>query len=531
MSLALPAATVGSLTLVSRVFGMVRDVLFAGILGTGPVAEAFFVAFRLPNLFRRLFAEGAFAVAFVPAFARHLQAGGHESADGYASDVLAALACLLLAVTLLAMLAMPWIVYALAWGFAERQETFDLTVVFSRIAFPYLFFISLVSLFAGALNALRRFAAAAAAPILLNASLVAGLLLAVGFGLSAGHAVAWAVPVAGLLQLGLVAAAARRAGLRIRLRRPRSTPELRRLLRVALPAALASGVYQVNLVIGTLIASWFAGAVAWLQYADRLYQLPLGIVGVALSVVLLPDLAGRLAAGDSAGGRESFCRAVEICIAIGLPAAVALSLTPTPIVSVLFERGAFGPADTAETAQAVRLFALGLPAFMLGKLYASCYFAREDTRTPLRFAAVAFAVNSALAVAGAFWFGYLAVPAATSLAAWLLLGLLMRGAAGFAETRPDAGLRRRSPRAAAVALAMGALLLALESWLGAALAAPMLRYAALAAFVACGLAAYAVVGWLAGAFDLPAMRSSLRRPDPGVRRTVGGRATNKENDG
>ena len=510
-AVARPVVTVGTLTLTSRVFGMVRDVLFAAVLGTGPVAEAFFVAFRLPNLFRRLFAEGAFAVAFVPIFARMLEEEGRESAESFAADALSVLAAALLALTLVAQLAMPWLVYALAWGFAERRETFDLAVVFSRIAFPYLLFISLVALFAGVLNSLRRFAAAAAAPILLNATLVAALLLAALAEWPPGHAVTWAVPVAGCLQLALVALAVRRAGVRLRLPRPRLTAGVRRLLRVALPAALASGVYQINLVVGTLIASFFAGAVAWLQYADRLYQLPLGVVGIALGVVLLPELSGRLAAGDGSGARDSFCRSVEICLAIGLPAAIALAVIPAPVVGVLFERGAFGPGDTLQTARALLLYALGLPAFMLSKLYATLFFAREDTRTPLRYATAAFALNSVLAVAGALVFGYLAVPAATSISAWFLLLLLALGARGLAESRPDRGLCRRAPRAALAAIAMGAALVGLHWALADALLAPLLRYGALALLVGGGLLAYAGLGMLLGAFDPAAIRAALRR--------------------
>lgn len=514
MSVTRPVITVGTLTLASRACGMVRDVLFAAVLGTGPVAEAFFVAFRLPNLFRRLFAEGAFAVAFVPIFARKLETEGRDSAQGFAADVLSVLATILLVATLLAQLAMPWLVYALAWGLAGRADTFDLAVIFSRIAFPYLFFISLVALFAGVLNTLRRFAAAAAAPILLNLSLVVALVLAAVAELPAGHAVAWSVPVAGVLQLCLVAWSARRAGLRLQMRRPRLTPGVTRLLRVALPAALASGVYQINLVVGTLIASFFAGAIAWLQYADRLYQLPLGVVGVALSVVLLPELASRLAGGDRAGARDSFCRSVEICLAIGLPAAIALAIIPSPIIGVLFERGAFGPEDTRETSQALLLYAFGLPAFMLSKIYAASFFAREDTKTPLRYASVAFAANTVLAVLGALGFGYLAVPAATSLSAWLMLGLLAAAARFHSESRPDAALRRRAPRALLAGIAMGVALLGIEAALGDAIREPLLRYGALAVLVAGGFATYAGLGLAFGAFDIGAMRSALRRRAP-----------------
>ena len=518
MSVGRPVATVGTLTLASRILGLARDVAFAATLGAGPVAEAFFVAFRLPNLFRRLFAEGAFAVAFVPIFSRRLTAEGEEPAGRFAEETLSALVCLLLAVTLLAQLAMPWLMLAIAGGFAGRDGALDLAVAFSRITFPYLLLLSVFALFAGILNATRRFAAAAAAPILLNVTFLAALGLAVWFEWSPGYAASWAVPVAGVLQLAVVVRAARRAGFRLRLRRPRLTPGVRRLLRVAAPAALGSGVHQINLLIGTLIASFFPGAVAWLQYADRLYQLPLGVVGVALGVVLLPELARRLGAGDEAGARDSFSRSVEIAVAVGAPAMVALMVVPGPVVSVLFERGAFGAGDRLETARAVVLFAAGLPAFMLSKVYATAFFAREDTRTPVRYASASFAVNSALAAGGAAAWGYLAIPAATTIAAWLMLALFVRGSRRTAEARLDAGVRRRAPRAVLASLAMGAAVVGAAFGLEDALSAPFLRYGALAALVAVGVSVYVAVGAGVGAFDMAGIRRALRiraprRPD------------------
>ncbi len=510
MSVARPVATVGGYTFASRILGLVRDVAFAAILGAGPVAEAFIVAFRLPNLFRRLFAEGAFAVAFVPMFARRLEQEGSDAAQAFAERILAALGATLLVVTLVGQAAMPWLIYLVAWGFSERPETFDLAVVYSRIAFPYLLFISLTAFFSGLLNALRRFAAAAAAPILLNVLLIGALALAALGVWPPGHALAWAVPVAGILQMSLVAWAARRAGMTLRLRRPRLDPDTRRLLVLALPAALAAGVYQINLLVGTLIASFFPGAVAWLQYADRLYQLPLGVVGIALSVVLLPELARRLGASDASGARESFCRAVEIAVAFGAPSAVALAVIPEPIIAVLFERGAFLADDTRATALSLLLFALGLPAFMLGKVYASAFFAREDTRRPLRYATIAFTTNTILAAAGAVVWGYPAIPAATSIAAWLLLALLAIGSREHAETSPDEGLRKRVPRVLAASLIMGVLLFLAENLLQAAIDDPILRYPALAFLVAGGALVYGGTGLIFGAFRYRDILAALR---------------------
>ena len=511
MSLLPPVATVGGLTLASRVLGFIRDIAFAAILGTGPTAEAFFVAFRLPNLFRSLFAEGAFNVAFVPIFTRILKGGGPERARDFAEEALSALATTLLALVLLAQLLMPWLIYGIAGGFADRPEVFAQSVVFSRIAFPYLLFISLAALFGGMLNALGRFAAAAAAPILLNLVMIGALAWSATLSTPAGLAVSWGVPLAGILQLLLVAGAARRAGMGLRLRRPRLGPDGRRLLTVAAPAALTSGVYQLHLLISTLVASFFPGAVAWLQYADRLYQLPLGVVGVALSVVLLPELARRLEAGDTVEARNSFSRSLETALAVSVPSAVALAAVPVSLIGTLFERGAFGPADTAITASALALFAVGLPAFMLAKIYASVFFAHEDTRRPLYYAGTGFALNALLAAGGAPIWGFLAIPAATSISAWFALALFIRGARRLKETKPDAAFRRRAPRAVAAALAMGAIILAAELAMAGMFADPILRYLALVLLVAGGLVSYGVIGHFCGGLDLAAIRQMMRR--------------------
>src|SRR6056297_803030 len=298
--------TVGVWTMASRVFGFARDILIAAKLGDGPVAEAFVVAFALPNMFRRFFAEGAFNMAFVPMFSKRLEGGG--DATGFARDAFSGLAGLLIVFTLLAQAAMPWLVLAMASGFAA-DERFALATEFGRIAFPYILFISLAALLSGVLNATGRFAVAAAAPVLLNVILVAAMVGADRLGADIGRALAWAVPVAGIAQLALLWRGAARAGYAPRLVRPRLTPQIRRLAIVAAPAALAGGVVQINLLVGRQVASFFEGAVVWLSLADRLYQLPLGVVGIAIGVVLLRDLSRRLGAGDAAGGQAAFNRA------------------------------------------------------------------------------------------------------------------------------------------------------------------------------------------------------------------------------
>ncbi|GIX13772.1 MAG: putative lipid II flippase MurJ [Paracoccaceae bacterium] len=519
--------TVGGWTLASRILGFLRDILIAAALGAGPVAQAFVVAFTLPNLFRRFLAEGAFNTAFVPLFARRLEGEGPEAARAFAEEALAGLTAVLVALTLAAMAAMPWLVLALAAGFAG-DDRLAIAAALGRITFPYILFISLAALVSGALNALGRFAAAAAAPVLLNLVLIG----AIGLGASGilgdlaiidlpgvpaaelhvGTLLAGGVLVAGIAQLALVWRALGRAGMTLRLGRPRWTPGLARLARVALPAALAGGVVQINLIVGRQVASQFDGAVAWLYYADRLYQLPLGVVGVAVGVVLLPTLSRRLRAGDRGGARDAISRATEFTLALTLPAAAALVAVPGALVAVLFGRGAFGPDDVAATALAVAVYGAGLPAFVLQKVIQPVYFAREDTASPFRHAAWAMLVNAALAIGLAPALGFIAAAIGTTVAGWANLFLLWRGARAFgAEAQPDARLRRRLPRIALSAAVMGVALIALAEALADGLAAPGLRYGALALLVAAGAGLYAGLCLATGAVSLAEVRSGFRR--------------------
>jgi len=505
-------ATVGGWTMASRILGFVRDVMIAAFLGAGASAEAFFVAFRLPNMFRRLFAEGAFNMAFVPLFAKRLEGEGLEEARSFAEQVLGVLLAVLLAVTLLAQLAMPGLVYLLAAGFADDPQRFDLAVLFGRIAFPYLLFMSLTAMFSGALNALGRFAAAAAAPVLLNVVLISAMALARALEWEVGLALSWGVAAAGAAQVALVWRAAEKAGLSLRLRRPKITPGVRRLVKLGIPGALAGGVLQVNLLIGTLIASFFDGAVAWLNYADRIYQLPLGVVGVAIGVVLLPELSRKVRAGDGAGARHSMSRAAEFALALTLPAAAALAVVPGPVVSVLFERGAFTASDAASTAAALAVFAFGLPAFVLQKVVQPAYFSREDTVTPLKFAVASMLTNTVLSVGLAPVIGYLAIPIGTSVAGWVNILLLQRGARRFGdEATPDERLRRRGPRIALASLIMGAAVWAGSQALAPAFADPGLRIPALVLLVVGGGAVYALAARLCGAFAVGELLRGLKR--------------------
>lgn len=501
--------TVGMWTLLSRVLGFVRDALILALLGTGPLYEAYVVAFRLPNMFRRFFAEGAFNMAFIPMFSRKLETGG--DAKGFAENAFAGLAGVLILLTLAAQVLMPWLIFALASGFVG-EDRFDLSVEFGRIAFPYILFISLAALLSGVLNATGRFAAAAAAPVLLNVLLVTAMAVAAFLGGDVARALVWAIPVAGVAQLALVWIAASRAGFALRIRRPRLTPDLRRLVRIAIPAALAGGVVQVNLLVGQQVASYFDKAVGWLYAADRLYQLPLGVVGIAIGVVLLPDLSRRLAAQDENGGRHALSRAGEVSLALTIPSAVALVVIPLPLVSVLFERGATTAADSAAIALAVAIYGLGLPAFVLQKILQPLFFAREDTRSPFRYALWAMAINAVVAIGLAPALGWYAPAIATTLAGWAMVLLLLRGARAMGDVaRFDARFASRIWRICVASAVMGVFLWGAAQMLQPALNTAGLRYLALAALVALGIVIYFGIGQMIGAFRLAEFGAVMRR--------------------
>ena len=502
--------TVGIWTLLSRLLGFVREILILSLIGPGPVMDAFVAAFRLPNMFRRFFAEGAFNAAFVPMFAKRLEGG--EEAAVFARDAFNGLALAVTTLTALGMIFMPGLVWLTAEGFTEDAR-FGMTVDYGRIVFPYILFMSLSALFSGILNATGRFAAAAAAPVLLNIFVIAAMTIAALTGGRVIEWLIWAIPIAGIAQLTLTWRAAAAAGFAMRPSRPRWTPDMKAMIVVALPAALASGVMQVNLVVGQVVASQYDKAVSWLFAADRLYQLPLGVVGIAVGVVLLPDLSRRLRAGDTPGAQSALSRAAEVSLALTIPSAVALMVVPFALVSVLYERGASSVDDTAAIATAVMIYALGLPSFVLQKILQPIYFAREDTRRPFYFAVAAMVINAGLAIGLAPFVGWIAPAIATTAAGWAMFAMLAIGARSFGAevARFDARFHQRIWRIMLASVAMGGAL-----WLGNAALQPFLgldwwRGLALLALILIGAVSYFGVGQLIGAFRLSEFRRSLRR--------------------
>ncbi len=510
-------ATVGGWTLASRLLGFVRDILIAGTLGTGPIADAWVVAFRLPNLFRRILGEGAFNAAFVPLFAGRLEQQGPAVAKAFAEEALAVLLAVALVLVALAMAFMPWIMPVIAPGFLEDAEQFDRATRMARIAFPYLLFMALAALLSGVLNSLRRFAAAAAAPVLLNIFLILAMLAVVPIAGQPGIVLVWAVAAAGAAQFLLLLVAAARAGYRFRLPLPRLTAGVRRLLVLMVPGLISAGALQLNLFVGTMIATLQPGAASLLYYADRVYQLPLGLIGIAVSVVLLPEITRRLKGEGEAAAAASLTQGLEFALFLTLPSAVALAVLAEPIATVLFQRGAFDSAAAAATGLAILAYAVGLPAYVAVKVYQPAFYAREDMTTPLRAALWSVATNIVLALILFFalrdaGLGYLGLALATTVAAFVNVALLWRNLAGRGLLTIAAEKRRRLWCQALAAAGMGVLLFLardpLDPWLEAG---EVLRAAALALLVLLGLVSYLALSYCLGALPREALGQAWRR--------------------
>jgi putative peptidoglycan lipid II flippase len=496
MALLRSVATVGSYTMLSRLTGFARDVLMAALLGAGPVSDAFFVAFKLPNFFRRLFAEGAFNAAFVPLFSSQLHHGGATNAKRFAEEVISVLLVVLFVFVTALQIAMPWVMLIFAPGWYDEKAKFDLAVELTRIAFPYLLFISLVSFYGAVLNSLSRFAAAAATPILLNLVMIGALLWLTPHVETPGHALAWGVTLAGLVELVWLAIALDRAGMSLRFRAPRLTAGVKRLLKLILPGALGAGVVQVNLLIDIVIASLLpTGSITFLYYADRINELPVGVVGVAVGTALLPLLSRQIRQGDERAAKDSLNRAIEIALLLALPAAAASMAIAEPIIATLFQRGAFGEAETAKTALALIAFSVGLPAYVLVKVLAPAFFAREDTRTPVRIAIGCVILNFLLNVTLGLGtpLAHVGIALSTAIAAWVNSALLATLAARRGYLEADARLKSKIPRMVLASAIMAAALLGAERFLTAPLHGNEAeRGFALAVLVAIGLAVFAL---------------------------------------
>ena len=517
MNLARALGSVGGLTLVSRVLALGRDTLQATYVGAGFASDAFLVAFRLPNMFRAFFAEGAFAAAFVPLFNRKVGETGEVAAGlRFAEHALALLLPIVVVFTAVLLAAAYPLTWALSGGFDDpTPDQFAYAVTLSRITIPYLAVISLVSLLGGILNSLERFWVNAAAPILLNVAMIVALVFFHGDNpYETARAQALGVTAGGALQLVWLIVACRSAGVKLRLLRPTIDPEMRQLFRLIIPAAAGAGATQINLLVSTALAGGLldAGSISYIYYADRLNQLPLGVIGIGLGTVLLPTISRLVGAGKEAEAAATQNRGVELALFLTLPATVAFVAAAEPIVRGLFQHGAFTGEDTARSAQALAAFSIGLPAYVLVKVLTPGFYARADTATPVKYATWSVGVNLVGNLLLIPTIAHVGPPLATAIAAWFNVALLYRALKLRGHYAPDAQLLRRVPRLAVAAVAMGAAL-----WFADRVLAPWTvgdlatRALALAALVGGGVGVYAIACFVTRAFTPADLRAAFRR--------------------
>ena len=507
-------STVGGFTLLSRITGMVREMIIARYFGTGLFGDAFYAAFRLPNMFRRIFGEGAFNSAFVPLFNRELIEGDHASAERFASNAFSWLGGVLLIGTLIAIPGMPIFARILVPFFED--DAFAVTVAYGRVMFSYLLCLALSAQLSGVLNSLRVFSIPAFAPVLLNLLMIAALVVVVplahlqGKLYEIGLAVSWAVMAAGLAQLALVWAVAWKKGMRVRPVMPRMTPRIRRLLILMGPGVLAAGVQQVNILIGQQIASREEGIVSALSFADRLYQMPNGMIGAAFGVVLLPELSRLVRQRNEDGARGLMGEGVVLSMLLSMPAAAALALVPGPFVRALYEGGEFGADSVDVVSAATTGFALGVPAFVLMKVLQAGYFARENTKAPLKIAVVTVLVNIVLSLLLFPYFKALGIALATTVAAWVNVALLVAGQRG--RLGMDRVQLVRLAKIVIASLAMGAAV-----WLAAQALAPWFdgtvwqKWGALLLLVGAGTSLYGILVLALRATSLAELKAGFRR--------------------
>jgi putative peptidoglycan lipid II flippase len=451
--------TVGGYTLLSRLTGFLRDIMLAAIIGAGPVADAFFVAFRLPNHFRAIFAEGAFNAAFIPAYARIRTQGGADAAERFGDRIFTLLLASQIVLLALALIFTPQVIDVLAPGFSREPQQYALAISLTRITFPYLLLITMVTLWGGILNALHRFAAAAAASILLNVAMMATLAFA-GYFPSAGHAAAWGVLISGVLQTILVGGDTFYAGVMTSFRVLRWDDDVRRFFTALLPATVGSAGTQLALFADTIIASFLsAGAISALYYADRIDQLPIGVIGIAVGTVLVPEMTRRLASGDEGGARSAQNRAIEFALLLAIPCVVAFLVVPGLIMRALFMRGAFTAGDAHAAAMTLMAYTIGLVPFVLIRSVVAPFLARGDTATPVKAVLAGTAVNIICKIVLMVPLAQVGLALATSIGAWINFVLVLFFAARAHVIALDAELKSSLWKLAVAGIALAIVLL------------------------------------------------------------------------
>ena len=504
--------TIGMWTLISRILGFARDMLIAALIGTGAISDAFFVALKLPNLFRRLFGEGAFNAAFIPAFSGLLHTEGRSSAKRFAQEAFAVMAFWLGIMTVLGEIFMPELMVILAPGFVENPDKFALAVSLSRITFPYLVLICLAALVSGVLNGLEKFTAASASYVLFNIVSIACMIWMTPYVPTIGHALSWGVTISGVAQLGLLMLAVRRSGMGLRIPRPRMTPQMRLLMRRMAPGLVGAGVTQLNLAVDVIIASLLpAGTVSVLYFADRVQQLPLGVIGTAVGTALLPLLSRQVRAGEADAAIGTLNRAIEYGLFLTLPAALALIVCAKPIMLVLFGRGAFDLESVRLSSQSLAAYAVGLPAFVLVKVLTPAFFARGDTSMPVKIGVASVTLNLALNLAFMMPLAHVGPALATSLAAiFNVVGLgIVLNRRGHCV--PDRQLWRRCIGTLGSSAVMAVTLWKLQIWLFQSPSHGWAGMAYLAGLVGTGMLAYALASLLLGGYEVQGIRRLMLR--------------------
>ncbi len=512
MSLVKSTLTIGSLTFVSRIFGFVRDVIMANLIGASWLSDAFFVAFKMPNFFRRLLAEGAFSAAFVPMFAGMHAAEGKDKAMRFASESLSVLLVVLLLLNAVCIIFMPFLLYVFAPGFTDDADKFNLTVDLARICFPYILCVSLVSLFGGILNSIQKFAAFAAAPILLNMCMVFALLVFTPHSPTAAHALSFGVFMAGIAQLLWIVWFCKRENYLPSLLVPRITEQVSKLLKLIAPAALGAGVAQINLLIDVTLASHFEDGVSYLYYADRINELPIGVIGVAVGTALLPMMARQIREQKLDLAAHSLNRAIELVLLAGIPACLAMLAIPHTLISALYQHGEFTAHDTHATYTAMMAFAAGLPAFVLIKVLAPGFFANQDTKTPFIIATGCVLLNLVLNLILMQFYEHVGLAMATSIAGWVNAGWMAIILYRRRIMTPDAPLLRRVPLLVVAGGTMTCVLLGLnhllKDWMMTG--GNTERGLGLIALVGTGMGVYFAMVLALKIFDLAEIKSYLR---------------------
>lgn len=513
MSLLKHAATVSGYTLLSRILGFIRDIFIAAKLGTGTYADAFFVALKLPNFFRRLFAEGALNAAFVPLFSGKLSTEKHKDAQLFAENVMSLLLIATLVLTVAMEIAMPWVLAILAPGFTTDPAKYDIAVLLSRITFPYLLFISICAVCSGVLNSLKRFAAGAFIPVILNVCMVVGVLFLSKYTSTPAHALAYSVSVAGMIQLIWMLVACRRAGMRFRLHKPKLTNEVKLMLKRMIPGIVGAGIIQINVWIDVVLATLIPGAVSFLYYADRLNQFPLALIGTAIGIALLPMLSRQIREERFDDALISQNRAIEFAMLLTIPAALALVVIAFPLIYVMFGYGQFTQQDAQATAYALTAYGIGLPGFVLIKILSPNFFARGDTITPVKIAMIGAATNIILSLALIKPLAHVGLALATSTAALVNAGGLAYLLYTKERFQPDARLKTRCLKMIIASFMMAVILYGLTNLLMPYItsSALLIRIAALIGLVIAGTIAYGIMVLTSKAFSLQEFKAIVRR--------------------